>query len=212
MPSSSSGRAGDHHLRTEDVTGYLAKRRFVGCRWSSQCGRFPHGRAARRPRHHRSGTRRRRPHRVGPRPRRRQRSAPPARLAGGLRRVVSLQVPQCRSRCGRWWLRPRAPRLGAELVRPGGWWGHDPATRFDMPFAFTPVAGADGWQVPNPPILSMAPVRVSLELFDRVGMDALRSRSVRLTGFLERMLARGCHQTPSRVADAPRIRSAVVPS
>ena len=76
----------------------------------------------------------------------------------------------------------------AELVRPGGWWGHDPATRFDMPFAFIPVAGAEGWQVSNPPILSMAPVRVSLELFDRVGMDALRSRSVRLTGFLERML------------------------
>ena len=40
----------------------------------------------------------------------------------------------------------------------------------------------------NPPILAMAPVRVSLELFDRIGMEALRSRSVRLTGFLERML------------------------
>ena len=46
----------------------------------------------------------------------------------------------------------------AELVRPGGWWGHDPHTRFDMPFAFTPVAGAEGWQVSNPPILAMAPV------------------------------------------------------
>jgi kynureninase len=76
----------------------------------------------------------------------------------------------------------------AELVRPGGWWGHDPHTRFDMPFAFAPVAGAEGWQVSNPPILAMAPVRVSLELFDRVGMGTLRSRSVRLTGFLERML------------------------
>jgi kynureninase len=74
------------------------------------------------------------------------------------------------------------------LVRPGGWWGHDPASRFDMPFAFAPQPGAEGWQVSNPPILAMAPVRVSLEMFDRVGLDALRGRSIRLTGFLERLL------------------------
>ncbi len=78
--------------------------------------------------------------------------------------------------------------LDAGLVRPGGWWGHDPSTRFDMPFGFHPVPGAEGWQVSNPPILAMAPVRVSLELFDRVGMPALRARSLRLTGFLERLL------------------------
>ena len=73
-------------------------------------------------------------------------------------------------------------------MRPGGWWGHDPASRFAMPFAFDPVPGAEGWQVSNPPILAMAPVRVSLDLFAEVGMDALRARSVRLTGFLERLL------------------------
>ncbi len=78
--------------------------------------------------------------------------------------------------------------LDASLVRPGGWWGHDPSTRFDMPFGFHPVPGAEGWQVSNPPILAMAPVRVSLELFDRVGMPALRARSMRLTAFLERLL------------------------
>ncbi len=74
------------------------------------------------------------------------------------------------------------------LVRPGGWWGHDPDTRFAMPFAFTPVPGVEGWQVSNPPILAMAPVRVSLALFAEVGMDALRERSLRLTRWLERML------------------------
>jgi kynureninase len=81
-------------------------------------------------------------------------------------------------------------RHGADpnVVRPGGWWGHDPASRFAMPFRFDPVPGAEGWQVSNPPILAMAPVRVSLDLFAGVGMDALRARSVRLTGFLERLL------------------------
>ena len=74
------------------------------------------------------------------------------------------------------------------LVRPGGWWGHDPASRFAMPFAFTPAAGADGWQVSNPPILAMAPVRVALDMFAEVGIEQLRARSVRLTGFFERLL------------------------
>jgi kynureninase len=74
------------------------------------------------------------------------------------------------------------------LVRPGGWWGHDPASRFAMPFTFTPAPGAEGWQVSNPPILAMAPVRVSLDMFAEVGMEQLRARSVRLTGFLERLL------------------------
>ena len=74
------------------------------------------------------------------------------------------------------------------LVRPGGWWGHDPVSRFAMPFAFAPVEGAEGWQISNPPILAMAPVRVSLALFAEVGLDRLRERSVRLTVFLERLL------------------------
>jgi kynureninase len=76
----------------------------------------------------------------------------------------------------------------ASLVRPGGWWGHNAASRFDMPFEFDPIEGAEGWQVSNPPILSMAPVRVSLDLFDRVGLPALRARSMRLTGFLAHLL------------------------
>ena len=74
------------------------------------------------------------------------------------------------------------------VLRPGGWWGHDPASRFAMPFDFVPVDGVEGWQVSNPPILAMAPVRVSLDLFAEVGMEALRERSVRLTGFLQRLL------------------------
>ena len=76
---------------------------------------------------------------------------------------------------------PRVPRLA-------GWWGNDPATRFEMVPGFEPRAGADGWQVSTTPILSLVPVLVSLELFDRIGLEALRERSVRLTAYLESLL------------------------
>ncbi|MEO3807422.1 kynureninase [Sphaerisporangium sp. B11E5] len=74
------------------------------------------------------------------------------------------------------------------LQRFEGWWSTDAATRFEMAPVSRPPARADAWQVSNPPILAMGPVRTSLEIFDRTGMAALRARSVRLTGYLERLL------------------------
>ena len=71
--------------------------------------------------------------------------------------------------------------------RLAGWWGHRPETRFAMDenWDFVARRGADGWQVSNPPILALAPVRASVALFARLGMPQLRSRSLRLTGLLE---------------------------
>jgi kynureninase len=78
--------------------------------------------------------------------------------------------------------------LGSDLPRFEGWWSTEAVTRFEMAPVSRPPATVEAWQVSNPPIFSMGPVRTSLEIFDKVGMLALRERSIRLTGYLESLL------------------------
>src|SRR5882672_9399727 len=78
-----------------------------------------------------------------------------------------------------------------ELPRLAGWFGNDPNTRFRLHLEpdFIPVASADGWQISNPPIFSMAPLRASLAIFDQAGgIGPLRAKSTKLTGYLEFLL------------------------
>lgn len=77
-----------------------------------------------------------------------------------------------------------------DLPRLAGWWGNEPATRFRMQLNedFVPREGADGWQISNPPIFSLTPVKASYDIFDEIGMEALREKSLRLTGYLEHLL------------------------
>lgn len=69
-----------------------------------------------------------------------------------------------------------------------GWWGHDKKDRFLMEPVFRPMAGAEGWQLSNPPILPMATLRASMEIFDAAGMHSLRKKSVLLTQYFEILL------------------------
>lgn len=75
-----------------------------------------------------------------------------------------------------------------DLPRFAGWWGHDKSTRFEMGPEFNAIPGAEGWQLSNPPILSLAPVLASLEMFDEVGMDALRAKSEKLTRYFDELI------------------------
>ncbi len=94
-----------------------------------------------------------------------------------------------------------------ELPRLAGWFGNDPNTRFRLHLEpeFIPVPSADGWQISNPPIFSMAPLRASLSIFDEAdGMEPLRAKSIKLTGYLQFLLEskRPSNAGAARISDS----------
>jgi kynureninase len=75
-----------------------------------------------------------------------------------------------------------------DLNRFTGWWSHNKQTRFNMRQKFDVLSGAEGWQLSNPPILSMAAIKASLDIFNEIGIERLVEKSKRLTGYFEFLL------------------------
>ncbi|WP_299275723.1 kynureninase [uncultured Psychroserpens sp.] len=75
-----------------------------------------------------------------------------------------------------------------DLNRFTGWWSHNKQTRFRMRDEFDQLPGAEGWQLSNPPILSMAAIRASLDVFAEANFDKLCEKSKQLTGYFEFLL------------------------
>lgn len=78
--------------------------------------------------------------------------------------------------------------INKELPRFHGWWGSNQATRFKMKSVFEPINSVEAWQLSNPPILQLASLRASLNIFDTVGIKSLRQKSIYLTGYLNFLL------------------------
>jgi kynureninase len=96
----------------------------------------------------------------------------------------------------------RRHALAHELPRFAGWWGHEEKIRFRMGPDFRPMPGAEGWQLSNPPIFALAPLRASMEIFAEAGMDRLRAKSFSLTAYMEFLL--GQHASPKFSLLTPR--------
>ncbi len=69
-----------------------------------------------------------------------------------------------------------------------GWWGHNKNSRFDMPSVFDPICTSEGWQISNAPVLGMAPLFASLEIFDKVGINDIASKGKKLSNYMEYLL------------------------
>jgi kynureninase len=76
----------------------------------------------------------------------------------------------------------------SKLPRFAGWWGHNKQERFKMQPGFNPIAGAEGWQLSNAPVISMAVHSAALEDFEKAGMKELVKKSRHLTGYLEYLI------------------------
>ncbi len=76
-----------------------------------------------------------------------------------------------------------------DMPRFAGWWGYKKDTRFKMEKGFDPIPTAEGWQLSNAPVLSMAAHKAALDIFEEAGMDKLHSKRKQLAGYLHFILS-----------------------
>ncbi len=75
------------------------------------------------------------------------------------------------------------------IPRFAGWWGHDKGSRFRMEKGFDAIDSAEGWQLSNAPVISMAVHKASLDIFQEAGMDKLHAKRTRLSAYLHYLLS-----------------------
>ena len=84
-----------------------------------------------------------------------------------------------------------------------GWWGNKKETRFKMEPKFEGIKSSEGWQLSNSPILGMVPLKASMEIYDKVGIKAIREKSINLSSFLEYLILNNIPQvsiiTPKKI-------------
>jgi kynureninase len=87
------------------------------------------------------------------------------------------------------------------IPRLAGWWGHDKASRFKMGNVFDPIPTAEGWQLSNAPVLSMAAHKASLDIFKEAGMDNLIKKGSALNGYMMYLLDEINKQQPDKIIE-----------
>lgn len=88
------------------------------------------------------------------------------------------------------------------MPRLAGWWGHDKDSRFLMEQGFRPIPSAEGWQLSNAPVLSMAAHKAALDVFDEAGWDAVFKKATELNNYLWYVLGQvnaACSDNPVEI-------------
>ncbi len=71
-----------------------------------------------------------------------------------------------------------------DLQRFAGWWGYEKETRFKMNKGFKAIPTAEGWQLSNAPILSMAAHKAALDIVEEAAMARLLAKGNMLSNYL----------------------------
>ncbi|WP_214709222.1 MULTISPECIES: kynureninase [unclassified Exiguobacterium] len=69
-----------------------------------------------------------------------------------------------------------------------GWFGSRKDKQFDMDHTMTPADDAGAFQIGTPHVLSLAPQLGALEMFNEIGMDAIREKSLALTTYMTALI------------------------
>jgi kynureninase len=88
-----------------------------------------------------------------------------------------------------------------ELPRFAGWWGYKKEARFKMEKGFDAIPTAEGWQVSNAPVLSMAAHKAALDIFEEAGIDQLHKKRKELSGYLHYILNDINSRQPAKIIE-----------